>query len=63
MAKFLLTDKTEEPKDIPPHPRLRKPKKGAIDYASQWHSESEHLSHGDGAYRKTHGKKKRIRLE
>ena len=49
-----MVDKSQAPKTIPPHPRLRKPRKGAIDYASQWHTESEHLSHGRDAYRKSH---------
>jgi hypothetical protein len=49
-----MSDKSEEPKSVPPHPRLRKPRKGSKDYASEWHTESEHKSHGQGSYRKLH---------
>lgn len=41
-----------EARIVPPHKRLRKLPRGAIDYASKWHTEAEHVSHGQGSYRK-----------
>ncbi|SRR6266700_6739049 len=59
-----MTDKRKEPEIVPPHPQLRKPRRGAIDYASRYHTESEHLSHGEDAYRRTHsGKEKPVKQE
>lgn len=47
--------KASEPKIIPPHARLRKQKRGARnDFASVWHTEAEHQSHGPNSYEKHH---------
>ena len=54
LPQQLDLSKIQEPKIIPPHPRLRKPRRGAkMDYASMWHTESEHLSHGEGSFERT----------
>ena len=39
---------------VHPHKRIRKLHKGAHDFARTEHSQSEHLSHGKGSYRKLH---------